>query len=796
MTSRGRELTGDERQFIEDRLDHAADLLAAGRHREAVAACVENRDWLGRTGAAGQRFDAYLGHTHQVHAVCCAEAGALDEAVAHYGKAEEALSRHPGNHEQLVQCMHNAALLLVQNGAHAVAIGVLRRAKHYARDVPGPYFGDIAGFLEGLTALDDSVPGQTSADIDEAIADLRARVAGSTDPAARAADLGNLAGLMLEHGSAEHFDNAQHLLLHCLAYYRTNRHWDSYVSALGILRVVLQRPIVLNDPVIREVALAVQESPRLPSLSWQADVCETAAAVTLTQASVAPLRDRTVPLALRAIAYKDAGAARMRSTLVRGLQGASSGEIARRIALTAAADARDPGLFVELLESGRLQVVPVARAAGGPDAAPNPTAEVASAGAVELSRIYPLSTDAGSRLRPYFPPDATMPADLSLFEAIALIGGPAAWWWGGTVIDGRYFWAVVTPTLTMSVGYRDLEADELQLLMTAAEAVQGDVAIEELLVRPLCSSPEAEEEMSLALGELLVPDVLREAWWDHAVPEWTPSLVIASNFLGGLATCLFGLRDRSGRVERLIEKATLRWAPTAPIVQAVAAHPAYYADHYPVGIACINPDGSLPFAALARGRFEIILGRTGRSDGSAPATRAAFCQAFGGIAPADPKIFFYTGHSDGGVAGLDAALLLEDGRLTAEDLLFGLGDGRPVAMPSRVLFSSCSSSGSVGAGRGEWLGLMAACLLRGAGHVIGTAWRILDHPSTLRLEEELLADLAGGADPATALRACQLRRLASWRAGGHDFRAGTRLAVPDHLELPLIWASFQWSGAA
>jgi CHAT domain len=89
---------------------------------------------------------------------------------------------------------------------------------------------------------------------------------------------------------------------------------------------------------------------------------------------------------------------------------------------------------------------------------------------------------------------------------------------------------------------------------------------------------------------------------------------------------------------------------------------------------------------------------------------------------------------------------------------------------------------------------MTACLLRGARHVIGTAWPILDHPAILRLEEELLKDLVGGADPAAALRACQLRRLASWRASGHDFRASRRPAAPGHLELPLIWASFQWSG--
>jgi hypothetical protein len=793
----GRKLTAKEQEYIERNLDRAADLLTSGRYEKAVAACVANRDWLLRSGATGPRVDAYLGHTHQVQAVCCAETGALDEAIDQYGRAEEVLVRHAENHETLVRCMHDLAVLLVDNGADSVAVEVLQRARKLAAGVPGRYHRDITEFLDALISLDSSVPGESSLDIQDTAAELRARVARAKDPADAATDLANLAGILLEHGGEEDFAEGQAALLRGLSWYRTNRHWDKYVGGLGMLRAVLQRPITLTDPILHEVAEAVRACPQLPSLSLQADVCEAAAAVTFTQASVAPLKERTIPLALRAIAYKDAVASQMRSTLVRGLQGANSGEIACRIALTAAADAGDEGLFVELLESGRLQVLPVARAGGrGAGGAPNLAREVATAGAVELSRIHPLSTTDDSRLRPYYPAGTTMPADLSLFETIAAVGGPAAWWWGATVIDGRYFWAVVDPTLRISMGYRDLDQAALDLLKAAAMSMHDTVPIEELLTRPMSASPEAEEAISLALGELLIPHTLREAWWEEpaGTTTWTPSLVIASNVLGGLATGLFGLHGRAGRVERLIEKATLRWAPTASIVQVAAAHPVYYADRYPIGLACIDPDDSLPYAAQAQGEFEIALYHSRRSAGSAPATRANLVRGLTAIGPSAPKVFFYTGHSDAGIAGVDAALRLRDGDLTAEDLLFGLGDQPPPGIPSRVLFSSCNSSGSLGAGRGEWLGLAAACLLRGARHVVGTAWPILDHPVTLRFEEELLDSLVGGADPATALRACQLRRLASWRASDHLFRPDSRRLVPDNLEIPLIWASFQSSG--
>jgi CHAT domain-containing protein len=95
---------------------------------------------------------------------------------------------------------------------------------------------------------------------------------------------------------------------------------------------------------------------------------------------------------------------------------------------------------------------------------------------------------------------------------------------------------------------------------------------------------------------------------------------------------------------------------------------------------------------------------------------------------------------------------------------------------------------------GEWLGLSAACLIWGARHVIGTAWPILDLPITSTFEADLLDRLAAGADPATALRTCQIERLASWRASDFTVASGRTVSLPADLELPLVWASFQIIG--
>ncbi|MDT5026172.1 MAG: hypothetical protein QOE61_2598 [Micromonosporaceae bacterium] len=43
-------------------------------------------------------------------------------------------------------------------------------------------------------------------------------------------DLGNLAGLLLEHGVESDFDESQRLLLRALTGYRTQRKWEPFIA--------------------------------------------------------------------------------------------------------------------------------------------------------------------------------------------------------------------------------------------------------------------------------------------------------------------------------------------------------------------------------------------------------------------------------------------------------------------------------------------------------------------------------------------------------------------------------------
>ena len=118
-----------------------------------------------------------------------------------------------------------------------------------------------------------------------------------------AADMANLAGLLLEDGPQDALEEAQDLLLTALRWWRMERLWDLYASGLGLLRVVLKRAIVVLDDMLLEVAEALSASMHIASLQTRAVILEVAAALTCTQKSAAGPRNRTIPLALQAIAH-------------------------------------------------------------------------------------------------------------------------------------------------------------------------------------------------------------------------------------------------------------------------------------------------------------------------------------------------------------------------------------------------------------------------------------------------------------------------------------------------------------
>lgn len=781
-------LSAADAQYVSDLLDRSITLHERGEWQPALRLAGEVLERLRRCDAHDAEVDTCAATAHQVSAGCLGELGLIDRAVEHYHLAEALLIPRLEFRKQLTQLMHNLAVLLADNGMTDAAMATIEQSRGYARDAGGQYAQVFDEFAQGLAWAnsDDLAAGDDSlGDIEAA----RRRVRAAAPSAEWATDATNLGGRLLVRASADDVAEAERLLCAALAWARDAGRWPMYARMFSMFRQAIKRPVTLGPLTVAEVTQALGVLRHLSNPTDQGVVCETAAVLLVTQPVLAPLRPKALQLALRAIVHHDCAALAVRATVLRGMLSSDAGDVARSVALTIAADSGDRGLFVELLESSRLQVRPAERA--------DESDVLAGMGSVGLSPIQPIAAGVPSRLRAYYPPGIAEPEDADLFDLIDAVGGPGSWWWGANVIDARYFWAVIAPDRTIEVGYRDLDDAEFTLLQDLSiEAVSGE---RDLTPRPARSRPlqwltasfDVEERRSLTLGALLLPPPLREALWRGTGDRPTPSLVVAGAVLAAVPSALVAARDDQGRVRRLLERAVIRWAATAPIVRTAVGHPRYFAERYPVGVACLDPRGDLAYAAAATGTFEVTLRHSSRlhppgDPRECAATAAGLAAALQHLGPSVPAIFFYSGHSLSGVAGIDAALGMQDRPLTAADILFGGPDHPPVPMPSRVLFSSCSSGGATGAGRGEWLGLSTACLLGGARSVLGTAWPIPDTPSTLRLEEDLLHRICAGEDPATALRACQLTRLAAWRSDSGGF--------PDARESPVVWASFQCIG--
>ena len=158
-------------------------------------------------------------------------------------------------------------------------------------------------------------------------------------------------------------------------------------------------------------------------------------------------------------------------------------------------------------------------------------------------------------------------------------------------------------------------------------------------------------------------------------------------------------------------------------------------------------------------------------------------------------MFYYSGHAGGDGDNQDALALSDDSHLSAEDIFAGVSSGSGPRFPSSVVLSACSSSGSQGAGAGEWLGLAAAVLTAGAQQVVCTIWSVLDTKHTAMFDLTVAKLIAAGLDPAAALREAQLEGLASWRRSAHDADSRTSRSALLSVPYPLIWGAYICVGA-
>lgn len=166
----------------------------------------------------------------------------------------------------------------------------------------------------------------------------------------------------------------------------------------------------------------------------------------------------------------------------------------------------------------------------------------------------------------------------------------------------------------------------------------------------------------------------------------------------------------------------------------------------PAALVVADTRQNLAGAAAAAGTVEVALAARGytveRLD-RADATIAAVTRA---LAEPCTKVFHYEGHAVfEGRDGVDASLLLADGRLTAVDIL------RLAHVPEIAVLSGCSTAEADG------LGLAHAFLARGAEEVLATATPVAD--STAALLARSLYEPSAGADGSSPRLAEGLRSV-------------------------------------
>ncbi|MEU4690978.1 CHAT domain-containing protein [Actinoplanes sp. NPDC023714] len=705
-----------------------------------------------------------LGRVHHLNALVHLERRDVEAALHCFALAEDELGRDPRNRVDHGRAMLDAAKALIDLGIGNLGASYLDRAERS--------LGDRPEYRDQLLQMRFAQRAGTGQPLDEVtVAAMRRRTRQATDPAERAAAEFNLGAALLDSGGSR--DEAWNLMKKSVDFL-AGHHLGHFVDALAVLSDSRRRgedfPPWCDDASRRAVAAA----ERSGNLELRASAHLHRAGYLLSAGDL----DGALRHALTAVARGTELSLRTEASVIRLLQN-SGGEAAREIALIVACrrgDAAHAALAAELIESARLQVLPVTTAEGRSYRGRSTAGLLTSIGASGTTRLRPVAVDGTSRLAGEYAAGSTGPA-LDFQEYVERVGGPGAWWWGGWAFNERVYWCVRGEGVA-ECGYveagDDTEAGRLLHELTSASPVNPDADLDS----EFNFSYRVEEELSVALGrELIPPPLLRAlAGRERADPL---SLVLSGVMFAVLPTALLGVEPPSPtrHPKRLLEVAVLRTAAPAVLIDHVAGHPAYPAEVLPIGVACVDPTGDLAHARVPPDGAGVVLSG---APGARAATARELREALERQGRSYPGLFYYSGHA-GGDGDLESGLLLQDAELTAADL-FTARDGRPAyPFPVRALLAACSSAGAGGSGAGEWFGLSAAVLWSGARQVVATNWPVLDTRFTTRFDHDLARELCHSSDAARALRRVQLDCLERWRSAPHG-------------PPPIIWSAYACVG--
>lgn len=456
--------------------------------------------------------------------------------------------------------------------------------------------------------------------------------------------------------------------------------------------------------------------------------------------------------------------------------------------------------LLELVESARLQVFPDIDAGEHSGRERRDVVSwVLNTAARRVGPLHPISVSGRSRTADYLRKHGVAVAEPIPVEVfVEAVGGPEAWWWASWTYHDSYFWCVAGEG-SRDVGEVDISGDtdagRVVEVARFASLSNNESTDAEIRSGPYCSDHPREEQMSAALGAVLVPAPLRRRLIRGRGRPL--SLVVTGNLTALLPFPLLGIDvdPGNGQVTRLVETAVIRAAPPAVLINRVADHPLHMVDSYPVLIACVDPTGDLQYSGgVPAGAVVVLSGRL--ADGkqtptdALPATAGNLVQALRSLPPSTPGVFYYSGHATSGATGDDlwSGLVVAGGQKLSPNIIFREADAVPaVPFPTRVLLAACSSAGSSGSGSGEWFGITAAVLWAGARQVVVTSWPVWDTPFTAALDLRVVDALRDTGDPAAALRTIQLEHLATWRGASPSSSAAAQ---------PLIWAAYSCYGTA
>lgn len=514
--------------------------------------------------------------------------------------------------------------------------------------------------------------------------------------------------------------------------------------------------------------------------------------------------------------------------------------LARRAAMTAAAELQDWRLLSELIEAARLQsasdiegsLEEFDAAIGGrgpaPRASRGDTRTINVDGlAAPYSYIYDDLTDSRTDLG--MAADVTVAGrsmialarekarkhalhivgnrkSLALENCLAKAYNGDALWWSTWHERGLIFWTVSRRTGPIDGGYIDLTADSSlrDALIVCCEGNrlpvpwQGSGSSPQDLEQALRVCGSAEElALTGTLAGLLPPQIRQKAETGQADAAASRLLISPAPELAGVPWPVLPVDGSPELPVRLIERYELQFVPSlVTIADVVPANDYQEAKRVPYAMSCdyLIPDTFPAPPRAAAVRFGTAQQRTDHPDISL-ATPQAVASFLRSLEPGLPGLITFRTHFNS-VAGDPTASgfelsggTLEAGWLLPRDLR---ADRTVLALTSRVLLSCCSTSAAQERYGGESLGLVAACLHSGARLIVATSVNILQTSFTNELDGLLIEMMLASHSHVRGLHVLQSQMLRDWRSSNkpQSHATGNDIKAP----LPVVWAYYQAYG--